>query len=77
MLSRVYTKLGGEIPEVEATAFSDNDKISDYARDAVAFMTDKGVIGGMGGNTFAPKGDATVEQALKIAVEMLNNLEVE
>ena len=77
MLSRVYAKLGGEIPEVEATAFSDNDKISDYARDAVAFMTDKGVIGGMGGNTFAPKGDATVEQALKIAVEMLNNLEVE
>lgn len=77
MLSRMYAKLGGEIPEVEATTFSDNDKISDYAKDAVAFMTEKGIIGGMGGNTFAPKGDATVEQALKIAVEMLNNLEVE
>lgn len=76
MLSRAYTKLGGEIPEVEATAFSDDEKISSYAKDAVAFMTEKGIIGGMGGNTFAPKGDATVEQALKIAVEMLNNLEV-
>lgn len=77
MLSRVYTKLGGEVSEVEATAFSDDGEISAYAKNAVAFMTEKGIIGGMGNNKFEPKGDATVEQALKIAVEMLNNLEVE
>lgn len=77
MLSRVYAKLGGEVSEVEATAFSDDGEISAYAKNAVAFMTEKGIIGGMGNNKFEPKGDATVEQALKIAVEMLNNLEVE
>lgn len=76
MLSRVYTALGGEIPEVDATTFSDDASISAYARDAVAFMTKHGIIGGMGNNTFAPRGDATVEQAVKIAVEMLNNLKV-
>lgn len=76
MLGRVYTALGGEIPEVEATAFADDAYVSGYAKSAVAFMNENGVIGGVGNNTFSPKGDATVEEALKIAVKMMNSLEV-
>lgn len=62
MLARVFEIVGGEIAA--------------WAKDAVAFMTSKGIINGVGGNRFDPKGNASVEQALKIAVEMLDKLDV-
>ena len=74
MLARVYEKVGGKIPAVSSTSFSDNGQIKDYAKNAVAFMSSKGIINGVGGNRFNPDGNASVEQALKIAVEMLNKL---
>lgn len=75
MLSRVYEIVGGEIPKGASTTFTDNDKIGSWAMDAVAFMSSKGIINGMGGNRFDPRGNASVEQALKIAVEMMNKLD--
>lgn len=74
MLSRVYEAVGGEIPAVTATTFADDGEIAGYARNAVAFMSGHEIINGVGGNRFNPKGDASVEQALKIAVEMLDKL---
>lgn len=74
MLSRVYTKLGGELPAVEATTFDDDGSVSDWARDAVAFMSDKGIVSGMGDNCFDPQGSASIEQALSIALRMYKNL---
>ena len=69
------------MPEV----FADDADISDWAKDSVYFMRAKEIIGGVGGNKFAPKhgtsaeeaatyGLATREQALKIAVGMIGNL---
>lgn len=74
MLSRVYTRLGGTIPEAAATAFADNVKVSGWARDAVAFMSDKGIVSGVGNNSFDPSGNASIEQALAIALRMFDNL---
>ena len=74
MLSRVYTKLGGELPAVEATTFDDDGSVSDWARDAVAFMSDKGIVSGMGDNCFDPQGSASIEQALSIALRKFKNL---
>ena len=74
MLSRVYTNLGGNIPEVAGTTFDDNGEVSDWARDAVAFMADKGIVSGVGNNSFAPLGNASIEQALVIALRMFDNL---
>lgn len=74
MLSRVYTRLGGTIPEAAATAFADNDKVSGWARDAVAFMSDKGIVSGVGNNSFDPSGNTSIEQALAIALRMFDNL---
>ena len=74
MLSRVYTKLGSSIPAVTATTFADNGSVSNWARDAVAFMSDKGIVTGVGDNKFNPKGNASIEQALAIAVRMFDNL---
>lgn len=74
MLSRVYTKVGGTIPEVTATSFADNDKISGWAMDAVAFMSGKGILNGMGANQFQPTGSTSIEQAMAIALRMFENL---
>ena len=74
MLSRGYTKLGGEIPAVDATDFADDDAMGSYAKDAVAFMSGKEIVGGVGNNKFDPKGSASIEQALVIALRMFENL---
>ena len=74
MLSRVYTKLGGTVPEVAATTFADNAKVSTWARDAVAFMSDKKIVNGVGNNKFDPQGNASIEQAMVIALRMFENL---
>ncbi len=74
MLSRVYAKLGGEIPAVEVTEFADDADMSGYARAAIAFMSGKEVVGGVGDNKFDPQGSASIEQALVIALRMFENL---
>ena len=74
MLSSVYTKLGGSIPTVEAASFDDNGDMAAWARNAVAFMNDKGIVTGIGGNNFGPKGSASIEQALLISLKMFETL---
>lgn len=74
MLSKVYANLGGEIPQADGTAFADNSSISDWAMDAVAFMSSKGIVNGVGDNKFSPKGNATCEQALIISLAMFQKL---
>lgn len=74
MLSRIYTKLGGELPAVGATTFDDDGSVSGWAKDAVAFMSDKEIVSGMGDNRFDPQGSASIEQALSIALRMFKNL---
>ncbi len=65
--------------------FADDVSISDFAKDSVYFMKAMNIINGVGGNMFAPQhgttaeeaadyGLATREQALKIAVGMVQNL---
>lgn len=74
MLSRIYTKLGGEIPQVTATSFTDDGGISSYAKSSVAFMAEKGIVSGKGENRFDPGGSASVQEALSIALRMFKNL---
>ena len=65
--------------------FADDAEIDGWAKDSVYFMKAQGIIDGVGNNMFAPKhgmtagqaasyGLATREQALKIAVGMVQNL---
>ncbi len=65
--------------------FADDNDISDWAKDSVYFMAANGIINGVGNNKFAPKNvtsadeangyaNATREQALIIAVRMVENL---
>lgn len=77
MLSQVYARLGGEIPKVEAAAFADHDEVAGWAMDAVAFMSDNRIVTGKGDNKFDPLGNASIQEALIIALRMIENLDVE
>ncbi len=96
MLTRVFKRTtipGWTLPNdsrfpldyVKPAPFADDADISGYARDSVYFMAANGIVGGVGGNRFAPRNttpeqqarnyaQATREQALVIAVRMVNNL---
>lgn len=54
-----------------ALSFSDANLISDYAKEAVAFLSFKGVINGVGDNTFAPKKTASRAEAAQMLYNML------
>ena len=73
------------LPYTKPAAFADDKDISDWAKDSVYFMAANGIVGGVGDNKFAPKNvtteeqatgyaNATREQALLIAVRMVENL---
>lgn len=71
MLGRVYEKLHGPLPESDTTPFEDNGAIDRYAKSAVAFLAANGVVGGIGGNQFAPKKGLTVQEAVIMALRMV------
>ena len=73
------------LPYTKPAAFADDKDISAWAKDSVYFMAANGIINGVGNNKFAPKNvtteeqatgyaNATREQALLIAVRMVENL---
>ena len=73
------------LPYTKPAAFADDKDISDWAKDSVYFMSANGIVGGVGNGKFAPKNitteeqatgyaNATREQALLIAVRMVENL---
>lgn len=53
-----------------APAFSDQKKISDWAKEAVADVAGLGIMNGMGDGTFQPKGTATRAQAAVILTKV-------
>lgn len=74
-----------ELAFVKPEPFADDEKISPWARDSVYFMAANGIITGIGGNEFGPRAitpeeqavnyaGATREQALVLAVRMVENL---
>ena len=73
------------LPYEKPALFADDADISDWAKDSVYFMVANGIVSGVGNNIFAPKNvtteeqaqgyaNATREQALIIALRMVENL---
>jgi hypothetical protein len=58
----------------QPSKFADDGSISDYARQSVYFMNAKGVINGTGNNNFSPTVTAARQEALIIAVRMVEKL---
>jgi hypothetical protein len=63
MLSRLADAIGSPLSSYTAT-FADMGDASGYARDAIGQMQNSGIMGGVGSDRFAPKGDYTREQSI-------------
>jgi len=67
----VYRALGAE--EYKGVfGFSDSSEIADYAKEAVGYFANRGVISGYPDNTFSPNGNITRAEAAKIIYGIIN-----
>ncbi len=60
--------------KADCSTFSDADKISDYATDALAWCNAESLINGMGNNMLAPKGNAIRAQVAAILTRFCKNI---
>lgn len=73
MVMNTINNLGFELKlGDENVTFTDEDQISDYAKDAVKTLKSAGIINGMGDGTFNPKGVNTRAQAAVVIYAVLN-----
>lgn len=71
MCFRALEYADGEIVAQNETSFADDNKISDYAKKAVAALSKMGVINGKGNNIFDPQNVATRAEAAKVIYSLL------
>ena len=70
MAVMIYRATGGEKPTTDMP-FADSNNVSDYAKDAVSYMSEKGIINGQSDNMFAPKSFATRAEAAVMLSNMI------
>lgn len=73
--ANALTKFKGKaVADADAVlaGFKDNSSIASYAKDAVALLTQEGIVKGMTADTFVPKGIANRAQAAVIISKILN-----
>jgi hypothetical protein len=71
MLSRLANAVGQPLPEHTAT-FVDNEQVSSWAVEAVGQMQTTNIMGGVGGNRFAPGDPYTREQSIVTILRLFN-----
>ena len=70
-----YAKFKGiDVSETEKLSYSDVTEISPYAKDAVMWNKQYGIMGGNSDGTFAPKNNATRAEAAAVFVRMFEKL---
>ncbi len=62
---------GGDFDDVDELLFADDDRISDYAKNAVRSLGGAGIVNGTGGNMFTPASPITRAEAAKMFYELL------
>ena len=65
---------GYDITTSSNTSYTDNDDISDYAKDAVIWSAEKSVMTGNTDGSFAPKANTTRAQVASVFMRMVENL---
>ena len=65
---------GYDITTSGSTSYTDNDNISDYAKDAVIWAAEKSVMTGNTDGSFAPKANTTRAQVASVFMRMIENL---
>ena len=72
-------KAGVEIPagSQNDVPFDDDAQLHDWGRDAVYYMAGKDIIKGIGNNQFNGLGKAKIEEALLIALRIVEAIETQ
>ncbi|MDY3928035.1 MAG: S-layer homology domain-containing protein [Clostridia bacterium] len=68
----IMRAMKGEPEEGEEASFTDFEDISEYAKDAVTYLSNYGVINGFDDGKFMPKNNCTRAQAAKIICTLIN-----
>lgn len=75
MLLTLYKNLTGDEFEPQgAPDFNDHGLISEWAKESVYILAEKGIITGVGDNYFAPRDPISAESALVMAIAFCNEL---
>ncbi|MBQ8526540.1 MAG: WG repeat-containing protein [Clostridia bacterium] len=69
ILARIYA-FSGKTADAKFDKFTDDDEISDWARESVYTTKAAGIMNGVGDNRFAPKDGYTTEQAVATIVRL-------
>ena len=76
LATMLYRYAGSPAADGTITHFSDGDKVSSYAADAMQWAVSHGLIGGMGDNTLNPQGNATRAQVAAILMRFIENFTI-
>ena len=70
MLTRAVAKAGisTTVNLGKVSKFNDDSEMHDWGREAIYFMSNKGIIKGMGDNLYGVSSNATREQAIAISL---------
>ncbi len=69
----VTARAMGGVPENTGADFTDSDKVADYAKQAVAYMKEKGIVSGYPDGSFGPEKLCTRAEAAVIIYTALRN----
>ena len=76
-IRRMLDTLGLTLPEGEAESFTDIGEVSEEAAAAIAALQRGGIINGVGGGLYAPKGNTTRAQLATLVSRLLTNAAAE
>lgn len=71
MLTNTADVLGIEVGDLNSV-FADDSKIASWAKSSVGFVSNEGIMVGMGNNIFNPKGTYTRQQAIVTVLRLFN-----
>lgn len=74
LVTMLYRYAGSPAASDALTGFTDLSKISDYAKEAMTWAVDTGLVSGMGDGTLAPQGTATRAQVAAILMRFCENI---
>lgn len=74
MLCRIFAKFGYDLPQTDATDFDDDDRISPWAKPAIAFLQERWIMEGTDFRTFSPEKTLTLQEGMVIVQRMLNQI---
>ena len=73
MISNLAEAIGKPLPKA-VMSFTDNAKVSAWAAAPVGQVQTAGIMGGVGGNTFSPRGNYTREQSIVTMLRFYDSL---